>query len=115
MEPTPPYPVRSVNIKGMTARGYGLIQRPGQPREHVTVKEADQVDKALGAAENGDLFVCPLCCDQFGPAALRAHAKQCIEARAPRKRVWTPPGFSSNATQAYSDDRPVRPGAGKWG
>ena len=117
MEPTPIYPVRSVNIKGMSARAYlNLVKRPQQdPRHVVTVKEAERVDKALATAEADDLFVCPLCNETFGPAALKAHAPQCIETRAKRHKVWTPPGFSNNAVQAFSDDRPTRPGSGLWG
>jgi hypothetical protein len=110
------HPVRSVTIKGMTARAFALVRAPQQdPREVVTVKTVAEADKAVAGASDGDLFVCPLCSETFGPAALKAHAPQCIETRAPRKKVWTPAGFSANATQSFSDERPSRPGGGLWG
>lgn len=108
------FPVRNVIIPGMTARAFQLLNRPvPYPKEVMTVKTAADVDKALG--DEGNEHCCPLCNEYFGTKAFQMHARQCIEARAPRDRVWTPAGFSANAIQHHSDERPSRPGAGRFG
>lgn len=112
------YEFREARIKGATARAMALVMRPEAPRnpelprELMTVKDAADVDKAMGDPENQ--HHCPLCNDEFGTAAFAAHAPACIEKHVPRKRMWAPPG-TKGAIQAYSEDRPRRPGGGVFG
>lgn len=106
------HPVQSVNIQGATARAMALIQKPNAPREVMSVRDATDVDKAMGDPENQ--HHCPLCNNEFGTAAFAAHAKDCIEKYAPRKKVWLPSGVKG-AVQSYSDERPRRPGGGIFG
>ncbi len=95
------YPVRSVRIPGVTARAFQILRNPmPRPDEVRTVKEATELDKA--SFQDGDEHHCPLCNEFFGSRAFKAHAQQCIDARAPRGRIWTPPGFSTNAVQHYA-------------
>lgn len=113
------YPVRSVSIKGIPAAVRVAAPLRTEPRrigpiditpQFRSVKDADDMDRVVaGGIEPEDRFVCPLCNDSLGWEAFKAHAPQCIEARAPRGRIWTPPGFSSNATQVYSDEWPAEP------
>ena len=103
---------RSVIIPGMTARAMAVVQKPNAPREMMSVRDAFDVDKALGDPENQ--HHCPLCNNEFGTAAFVAHASACIDKYAPRKRVWLPAKVQG-AIQAYSEDRPRRPGGGVFG
>lgn len=109
---TKQFPNQSVTIHGMTARAIALVRKPDAPHEVMTVREATDVDKALGDPENQ--HHCPLCNNEFGTAAFVAHAPQCIAKYAPRYRVWTPPGVKG-VIQSYSDERPRRPGGGVFG
>lgn len=96
------YPVVSATIQGVAARGVLLLMRHPIPvgDELMSVKEAEDVDRALSDPEN--LHCCPLCNEFFRTYAFRAHAQQCIDARAPRTRVWLPPG-TKGAIAAYKD------------
>lgn len=95
------HPVRFVNIKGAIAQAAALVRRPiPAPTELMSVKDAVDIDKALGDPMNA--HCCPLCNDYFSSMAFRAHAQQCIDARAPRTRVWVPAG-TKNAVVTYSD------------
>lgn len=67
----------------------------------LSVKDEMDAAKALGDPENE--HCCPLCDEYFPTNAFIAHAPQCILARAPRRKVWTPPGFSTNAIVAFPD------------
>ena len=59
-------------------------------QEHaVPVKDAMAAAKALADPENE--HCCPLCNEFFPTLAFVAHARQCIEARMPRRKVWAPP------------------------
>lgn len=104
------HPYREVRIDGAVARASVAMPARVQPRnigplditpKFRTVREASDIDRELG--NPGDQHHCPLCEEYFGWEAFKAHAPQCIAARAPRGRVWTPPGFSANAVQAYPD------------
>lgn len=99
------YPVRSVLIKGATAKAVVGALRAGEATSFRTVREAADVDKEMG--NPADEHHCPLCNDFFGWEAFKAHAPQCIKRfRAGRNHIWTPPGFSPNAVQHY--DNPVK-------
>jgi len=107
----PIYPRRDVRIIGAIARANVRIERPiAAPRNvgpiDVTpkfrvVKDAVDVDKELG--NPGDQHHCPLCNEYFGWEAFKAHAPQCINARAPRERIWLPAGMVEFPIQAYAD------------
>lgn len=115
---TEEFPVRSVNIEGVTARAMLLVSNPTvplnpeRPREYMSVRDAADVDKAMGDPENQ--HHCPLCNNEFGTAAFAAHAPACIEKYAPRNKLWMPAGVKG-AIQSYSDERPRRPGGGVFG
>ena len=105
-----PHPFRSVRIEGVPARAVGIERPPVEQRnlgpiditpQFRTVKAADDVDREIG--NPGDQHHCPLCNEFFGWEAMKAHAQQCIDARAPRKRVWLPAGMVKNPIQAYAD------------
>lgn len=92
--------IRSVVIRGVPASG----KAPSPidtTTEFRTVKEAMDADRERG--NPADHHHCPLCNDYFGWEAFKAHAQQCIDARAPRGKVWTPPGFSPNAIQSFKE------------
>lgn len=102
------HPFREVRIGGVTAKA--VVGAQVEPRhlgpidttpQFRTVREADEIDREIG--NPGDQHHCPLCLEYFGWEAFKVHAQQCIDARAPRSRVWVPPGFSANAIQAYSE------------
>jgi hypothetical protein len=109
-------PVRSVTILGVSAlalqdarRGHTidkpLVKAIINGEEIVTVKDAEDAYKQRGSTQ--DVHVCPLCEDGFlGYEALRIHAPDCVQARAPRKHIWIPAGFSDAAIVNY--DKPVR-------
>ncbi len=105
------HPFRSVNIEGMTARAFFMTAHAGAQREYMTVKDAADVDKALGDPENQ--HHCPLCNYEYGTAAFVAHAPACIDKYAPRKRVWFPAGIKG-VIQHFSEERPRRPGSGRF-
>lgn len=106
------YPKRSVTIEGQAARILAVALNPPKPNEIKVIKDAVALDELRG--EEGDEFHCPLCNEFFAFETLVAHAPQCIAIRAPRHRIWSPPGFSSNVVQVYSDERPARPGSGRF-
>lgn len=110
------HPFQEVRIEGVTARAMALIQKPDiprkTPREFMSVKDAADVDKAMGDPEN--LHHCPLCNNEFGTSAFAAHAPACIEKHVPRKKLWFPPDINGTI-QSYSDERPRRPGGGIYG
>ncbi len=94
---------RSVNIQGIPAGGMAM-NRLGPidiTPEFRTVKEATDIDRERG--NPAEQHHCPLCNEYFGWEAFKSHASQCINARAPRTRVWVPPGFSPNAIQSYNE------------
>lgn len=95
------FPVRSVRIQG--ARAMAVIASMQDPARFpvMSVKDAADADKALADPENS--HNCPLCNGYFSTELFKAHAQQCIDIHAPRERVWAPPGFSSNAVQAFPD------------
>jgi len=103
------HPFREVRIEGVAAKA--VVGNVIAPPQHIgplditpqfrSVREADDVDREIG--NPGDQHHCPLCLEYFGWEAFKAHAQQCIDARAPRERVWLPPGFSSNAIAAYNE------------
>ena len=103
---------REARIAGVTARALTLIQRPNAPQQYMTVKDAADADRAMGDPENH--HHCPLCNNEFGTAAFKAHAPACIEKHAPRQRVWLPAG-TKGAIQAHAEERPRRPGGGIFG
>jgi hypothetical protein len=81
------YPTRMVRIEGVTARAF---QRA--PAEFTSVHSAEDADRALG--DDGNEHNCPLCHQFFGTRAFKAHAPDCIKARAPaweRQRDKAPP------------------------
>ena len=103
---------RSVHIVGATAFARVVADAPpvAAPRHlgpiDITpqfrfVKDAADIDRELG--NPGDSHCCPLCEEYFGWEAFKAHAPQCIEARAPRRRIWTPPGMLANPVQSFPD------------
>lgn len=96
------YPVISATIRGVTARGVLMLMRAPIPIgvELMSVKDAEDVDRAMSDPEN--LHCCPLCNDFFKTFAFRAHAQECIDARAPRTRVWLPPG-TKGVIHAYKE------------
>ena len=104
------YPVRSANIIGVAAVARVVSDRPNVKPQHIgpiditpqfrMVKDAVDVDREIG--NPGDSHHCPLCNELFGWEAFKAHAPQCIQARAPRNRVWVPPG-TKGAIQAHKD------------
>ena len=104
------YPVRSVNIQGATAEAFSYMASPSRrrPLEVMSVKTIE--DAALALGDDGNEHHCPLCNDFFTTKGFVAHARRCIEARVPRKFLWTPPGFSTSAIQHYSEERPLEPG-----
>ena len=64
------------------------------------VRDAVEADKELHTP--GDSHHCPLCNEYFGWEAFKAHAPQCIDARAPRTKVWVPAG-TKGALAVYSE------------
>ena len=104
------FPKRSANIIGVTAVARVQADRPKVKPQHIgpiditpqfrMVKDA--VDWDLENHNPGDSHHCPLCNEAFGWEAFKAHAPQCIEARAPRKRLWMPPG-TKGALNAFQD------------
>jgi len=78
------------------------LQQKVRPSETVSVRSAEDADRALG--DDGNEHHCPLCNEFYGTEAFKAHAPECIRVRAPRRRVWTPPGVS-NALAVFSDRR----------
>lgn len=112
-------PVRSVTIEGAVARArvLGADRPPVEPTrlgpidttpQFRSVRDASDVDREVG--NPADQHCCPLCEEYFGWEAFKAHAQQCINARAPRTRVWTPPGMLANPIQSFADK--VRPPKG---
>ena len=99
------YPVRTVRVEGAVARAF-----QGAPPEYRTVREAADVDRERQAP--ADSNHCPLCNEYFGPEAFVAHAQDCINARAPRRRVWTPPGMLAQPIQAFAEK--VKPTPGRF-
>ena len=95
------FPVKNVAIQGATARIITAIQTPQEQQVIMPVRDAIEIDKALG--DPGNSHRCPLCYDFFGTEAFVAHAQQCIDIHAPRKHTFTPPGFSDNAVVHYKD------------
>lgn len=95
------YPKLSTNIRGATARALGFIQRPPDQQFIMPVRDAIEIDKAL--SDPGNTQHCPLCDDFFGTEAFIAHAQQCIDIHAPRKRTWMPPGFANNSIVNFKD------------
>lgn len=94
--------VRSVTIAAPVAKAIirmGKINR-GE-LEVMSVKDEMDAAKALGDPENE--HCCPLCNEYFPTNAFVAHAAPCILARAPRRKVWTPPGFSENALAVFPE------------
>ena len=87
-----------MNIQGVPAQALAGGKITSEFR---SVREAEDVDRELG--NPGDQHHCPLCEEYFGWEAFKAHAAQCIDVRAPRGRVWLPPGFSDAAIQSYSE------------
>lgn len=91
------YPVKSVKIEGAIAKAtfHGPERAEFETRklgpidvtpEFRSVKNAEEADKEIG--NPGDQHHCPLCNEYFGWEAFKAHAPQCIEARAPRNKIW---------------------------
>jgi hypothetical protein len=106
------FPVHNVLIAGAVARARVVgLDRPSVPPKHLgpidvtpqfrKVSEADEIDREIG--NPGDQHNCPLCSEYFGWEAFKSHAQQCIDARAPRERIWTPPGMLVRPIQAYAD------------
>lgn len=103
------HPVRSVRIEGVPARA--MAERAPSPPRRIgpiditpqfrVVKDAADMDRELG--NPGDSHHCPLCEEFFGWEAFKAHAPRCIEARAPRRRVWTPAGMVANPLQSFPE------------
>ena len=54
----------------------------------MSVREEFDAAKALGDPENEQS--CPLCNDILPTMAFIAHARQCIDARFPRRKFWLP-------------------------
>jgi len=79
-----------------------IFHFPRAPHEFISVRDAIDIDKAMGDPEN--INVCPLCNEGFSPRAFRAHAKPCINARAPRRKIWVPAG-TKNAIAAFPEKR----------
>ena len=104
------HPLRSANIQGVTAEALSYMASPKKrrPLEMMSVKTAE--DAAIALGDDGNEHHCPLCNDFFTTKGFVAHARRCIEARVPRKFLWTPPGFSTNAIQSYTEERPLEPG-----
>ena len=103
------HPVRSATIQGVTASAVVMALSPKarRPLEMMSVKTAE--DAAIALGDEGNEHHCPLCNDFFTTAGFVSHAARCIEARAPRQRLWAAPG-TKNAVQAYSDQRPSEHG-----
>lgn len=81
---------QSVRIAAPVARALVHIRALNTGQEHaVPVKDAMAAAKALADPENE--HCCPLCNEFFPTLAFVAHARQCIEARMPRRKVWAPP------------------------
>lgn len=107
------YPRKDVTIQGVPARLFAEGYTVDKPlpkaiiagEEITTVSSAEDIAKAMGDEDN--IHVCPLCEDGFvGYLALRLHAPDCVQKYAPRRHIWTPPGFAGNVAQTY--DAPVR-------
>lgn len=81
--------------------------RNTHPDDLVSVHDAAGMDKALG--DPGNTQHCPLCNEYMGTELFIAHAPACIQARAPRRRVWAPPG-TRGAIVAYKELVAVPPG-----
>ena len=105
-----PHPVRSAWIDGVPAQAIVFARAP-LPHEMMSVKDAVDIDRAMGDPDNA--HCCPLCNEYFGTEAFRQHAPACIDARVPRGKVWLPPG-TKGAMAHYSEERPRRPGSGKF-
>ena len=103
------HPVRSTEIKGAVAEAIMMAVSPKarRPLEMMSVKTAE--DAALALGDDGNEHHCPLCNDFFTTKGFVAHAKACIEARAPRAHIWTGVGVA-NAIQSYSEARPSQGG-----
>lgn len=91
-------------IVGNAARAFRLVNDPAA-RARVESRGVRSLDDAMIALanRNGGLHVCPLCRESFDIDSLVAHADQCIQARHPRRRFWTPAGFSKNAIAAFKE------------
>lgn len=114
------HPFREVNIQGVPATA--RISRAAAPfhppvmlgpidatPQFRSVKDAEDADREVG--NPAEAHNCPLCNEYFGWEAFKAHAPQCIMARAPRKRVWTPAGMLAAPIAAYGDTVKPPPGA----
>ncbi len=108
-----PEPVRNATVIGVPAEAISFALSPAKrrPLEMMSVKTAE--DAALALGDDGNEHHCPLCNDFFTTKGFVAHARACIEARAPRAHIWTAPGVK-NATQTYSEQRPSE-GSGVFG
>jgi hypothetical protein len=94
------YPVKSTLIKGATATAFAIMRAPKENIE-ITVKDAIEAGQLRKDPEN--IHHCPLCSEFFMEAEFFAHAPQCAQLRAPRKHIWTPPGWAKGASQHFKD------------
>lgn len=109
--------VREVRIQGTAAQALQLIndKRARQELEDLGVAGVhrrqklqamvvrDERDAVIALADRENEQHCPLCNEFFDTESFIAHGPQCATARAPRRRFWTPAGFSQNAIAAFKD------------
>jgi len=65
----------------------------------------DEYDAGKALEDENNWQHCPLCNDVFPTRAFVAHAADCIRARAPRHKVWTPPGMLTDALAVFPEKR----------
>lgn len=110
------YPIRSVLIHGAVGRFLAdakhghtvanpLERAVVNGEEVVTVQDAESLARAMGDDES--VHICPLCNDGFiSYLALRIHAPDCAELRAPRRHIFLGPGIAGAKTDYR---QPVKP------
>lgn len=92
---------RSVTIEAPVAKAIVLIGKINRGEaELMSVKDEFDAAKALGDPENEQH--CPLCNEYLPTPAFIAHAPDCIKTRAPRRKIWTPPG-TPNALAVFPE------------